>query len=359
MAPLRWLRLWSMASLHWGDRDTMAATDPAATQSSAVSFTAPPVQADFGPRAPWIGVALYAFAASVFLAAMGFESFVNNRFPLRATALVIQQETPATHWGNVANASDSLAWRSAAILLIGTCIAAAAASTLCLWRAWREHRTQTAAILVLALVVAVAAWRIHAAGPTSYLFELATAISAGSPELARRNWSSLLLAPRRYAELVAGAVGLAMAAALILPRLVTPAILAEHTRRLRLVLYVSAAMLIVGVVLTRASYTWAAGFTLDPKSLGDLIDHGTQLTAAFYTLVLAAGFVPAAIILSHAGRRLAADGVSRGEAATADDWLADRKLKDTIRSQLTLIVAVVSPLLSAVAPQLASLAGTR
>lgn len=315
----------------------------------------PPVPAsiNLGHRAAFFGVRVYAFAAAVFLAALLFEAIVSGRMPLRTNGL----HAVAVTTGNlgIQAAAESLDWRGAAMLLIGTALGGLGVAAYTLRLAWREERRACRVLLGVGLVVAVLVFLIQMLGPTSYLVELVRHIDAqrqDSPAIA-----PLLLVPKRFGEVIAGVVGIAMAATLLLPGTLDSDGLAERVRRLRLVLYVSAAMLTVGVLVAQTSYAWAASMCVEPEALKPIVEGGTRLAAAFYTLVLAAGYVPAAIVMNRLGARLAEVAVSRGEAESAEAWMTTSGLHNSPQAQILRLLTVVAPALSAAVPQFAQFIG--
>lgn len=317
-----------------------------------------PVTLSLGPRAGWVGVGAYGFAASVFLAALVFESIVNTRFPLAGTGWALPGGptlADSNRWGTIGTAGNAQAWRAASLLLIGLSVGAVAVAGLTLRTALRERPWPTLVLLATGVVVAGLAGFIHTRGPTSYLVEMAQSIERSSEILTRTGWADLLVWPKRFGEIVAGLVGVAMTSVLLLPDTVTASAIAERVRRLRLVLYVSGAMLILGVVVTRTSYGWAAATTSSPEQLDGVLENGTRLAASFYSLMLAAGYVPTALVLQNLSARLADEAVRTGQAQTNDQWLTDQRLKGTIKGQVAVLLTIMAPLLSAVAPQLLEL----
>ncbi len=312
------------------------------------------VAIDLRAAGPWAGVAVYALAASIFVLALLFELLASSRLPLSTMGLA--EVVPAADRGGIAAASSSLTWRAAVLLLAGTTVGAIVVGCLALRAVARSHPRQMLCLFGMGAVVAIGVAVVQSLGSTSPLVELARLLDRtpvdGTPI------GGVVLAPKRAGEVIAGGVGIAMASVLLLPRRLTPEVLAERVARLRLVLYASAAMLVTGVLAAHASYAFLASRTTDPAALAPLVEQGTLLTAAFYTLVLGSAYVPAAALLRWAGGRLAEEAVERGATESAADWLAELGLRDALPAQIGRLATVVSPLLGAAVPQALQLLGS-
>ena len=305
-----------------------------------------------GRLAAWQAVGVYAFASAVFLAAMGMEAVAHAAAPL-SEILPLSSRSVAEPGAELV--ASVLRWRTATVLLLGTVVGGIGFGLVMFLQAWRTERAAALAIRGLAGVVGLGAWLIQLAGPTSYLVELvqvARSDPAGVPPLAE-----LVLLPKRVAEVAAGGVGVGLASVLVLPSNLSPSVLAAHVRQLRIMLYVSAAMLVAGVLLAQTAYAWAAATFGVGEEWSRVVRHGTHLTAAFYTVVLAAAYIPASMHLSWWGERLADDATSRDGGPDRDAVRRACGLSDALTGQVLRLGAVVSPILSSAVPDLAQVIG--
>ena len=325
----------------------------AARPSSAPPPGEPPALADvrLGAAAPWIGPALYLFAAATFALAVAFESIAVARLPLLSESLQVAAVSAAF---SLREHVASVEWRAAVLLLAGASVAALAVAVHAVWSV-RRFRAPVAALLALAGLVA--AGSALAFGDTqrstSLLRQLADAV--GELGTATGGAQYLALLPKRCAEVVAGVVGVGMAAAVVLPERIGAEELERRVARLRLLLFVSAAMFVTGIVMTQTAYSWLVSFLRagDPggdAALAGLATAGTHLAGAFYTVTLAAAYLPAAAVLSVAARRLA-----RANARADEDrasWLEGHGLAISWRGQVARIGALLAPLVSSALAQL-------
>jgi hypothetical protein len=89
----------------------------------------------------------------------------------------------------------------------------------------------------------------------------------------------------------------------------------------------------------------------------EMIASGTALAGAFYTLMLGAIYLPCALVLSRRAQDLARHAVASGAGETPDGWLESNDLQVSWRGNTGRILAVVSPMLTAVVPAWSSLLG--
>jgi hypothetical protein len=122
-----------------------------------------------------------------------------------------------------------------------------------------------------------------------------------------------------------------------------------QNRRLKTVLFAGAAVLIAGILELDSLYRWAAsvaGIT-KPENAATLISAAAAVpTGTFFSLFLAAVYVPAALILRERGAalvRIALPGAGLPEQAR---WLEEHGLTTPVSSQITALVALLGPVLA-------------
>jgi hypothetical protein len=314
-----------------------------------------PFALDLGGRAVWTGAAIYVFASLVYLSGLAFEALVANRIPLSESAFMSWVPAVAS---NPEQLSLGLEWRASVLLLIGTAFGALLVSCGVLVRSLRERTGPTLVLGVLVALVAVATAAIRSGvESTSVLISLCDQLEADSPLFGERGVSDLVLKPKLYGELLAGLVGLAMASILLLPARLTSESLATRVRHLRMVLYSSAAMLVFGVLMTRAAYAWSASYFMPAAGQAELVDAGTILAGSFYTMMLGAIYLPCAVALSRNAQRLAKRAVETGQGKSEHGWLEENDLQVSWKGNSVRILAVVSPMLTAFLPGIGGLLG--
>ncbi|HWN11697.1 MAG TPA: hypothetical protein VNO50_20900 [Pyrinomonadaceae bacterium] len=142
--------------------------------------------------------------------------------------------------------------------------------------------------------------------------------------------------------------------------------LALQMKHLRLLLYVGAILLVVITFRHRMTLNWALEY-LKPVPLLEsyptykyvnliyghletLTSNIVLATSVLNTLLLAALYVPEALLLqrrAHALSRIAASKESKsGESAWEDEWLKSRHLIFPFKEQLPKVIAILSPLLA-------------
>jgi hypothetical protein len=124
--------------------------------------------------------------------------------------------------------------------------------------------------------------------------------------------------------------------------------LALRGARLQTLLYMSAVILIVGLIEYRALYTWAAdAATLNNMATGaqiiKLADAALASTGAVYAVGLAAFYLPVLLILRARARRLQSQVPSEGSNSA---WLQELNLGFTVSKALGTMITVLSPLLA-------------
>jgi hypothetical protein len=123
--------------------------------------------------------------------------------------------------------------------------------------------------------------------------------------------------------------------------------LARRQRQMRLLLYTGAAALVAGTVEVTALYTWAASLT-DPKlhwgvEGNEIAQSMGLLTGSFYSILLAAIFLPVFAVLRTQAERLADLANPTNLGAVRSKWLADNSLEASIPKQIISLLAVLAP----------------
>jgi cytochrome b561 len=123
--------------------------------------------------------------------------------------------------------------------------------------------------------------------------------------------------------------------------------LSTKMNRLQLILYVGTIMLVVGVLLIRSMYQWSLAFILrDEQAIKVAESFYSSLLATeggFFTLILAAVYLPAALILrSHAN---SLNGLPE-QNADREKLLTDYNLTFSFTESLPRLLAILGPLLA-------------
>jgi hypothetical protein len=121
-------------------------------------------------------------------------------------------------------------------------------------------------------------------------------------------------------------------------------------RRLQAVLFAGAAVLVAGVIEMDALYHWATTVaTLPglPKGTAEAITASAIIpTGTFFSLFLAAAYVPAALILRERALELASTALPSEGPAAQGEWLQKRGLGISVSAQLTSLMALLGPVLA-------------
>ncbi|MCB9831636.1 MAG: hypothetical protein H6807_04105 [Planctomycetes bacterium] len=327
------------------------------TEEKASAAVGPAIE--LGPAGAWLGPKLYLVALAVFVAAVLFEARAASAFGVRSLLGDLEHQSESTSTTRLA--TSFLAWRSAMLLLIGVALGSAGLAARQILLGARRHRR--AAFVLVASALALGLFTASMFGtmtePSSFLKALTMLVAESRPGLRENGLVGLMVLPKRCAELLAAVVGVGMAAIMILPARLDLPTLRAAIRALRLMLYSATLMLVIGVFATRASYTLVLDFGrfMAPGEAAELAESGASLAAAFYTLVLAAGYLPATLVLSGYARRFAAAAVARGEATSEASFLAEREIEFAWKGQLGRILAVSAPFLTSIVPGLGHLFG--
>lgn len=123
--------------------------------------------------------------------------------------------------------------------------------------------------------------------------------------------------------------------------------LSTKMKYLQLILYVGTVMLVVGVLLIRSMYQWSLAFILrDEQAIKVAESFYSNLLAAeggFFTLILAAVYLPAALILRSRADSL--EGLPE-ENAEKEKQLKDYNLTFSFAESLPRLLAILGPLLA-------------
>jgi len=320
-----------------------------------------------GPRAPWTGPALGAFAIVVLFLAVGLESAAASQSPDLANVL------PAgisERGFSLSERSNSLNVRASMLLLFGAALASALLSIWSLRISARQAKGPVLVVGALFGLAGVAAFVFGAGAETSTAsaWQLVTAVERYSASFRNSGLGTLTLLPKYIGEAAAMLLGAGMVSIAALPRRIDSREIALRARRLRNLLYGGAAMFVCGIVVVRTSSTWLLSFfppAADGTEAAEFASNGAALVSgmanlagAFYSLMLAAVYLPTAIVLGRLAGRLGETAL--GEKAAPENirgWLEERELLLNWRGQLTRVGALLAPVLSSAAVQFFGIAG--
>lgn len=305
-----------------------------------------------GAGARWIGPGAFALAAAVFALALAFESHAASLRPSIDDSLAGVGAAAFTPREFVAHVE----WRAAVVLLVGGCVAAALVSARSIAEATRRAPRQMAVIAATgATAIAIHAGLDDPARPVALMEQVRLLLMAHSAEPDVAAMGTLALWPKRCAEAVALLVGVAAASTVILPSVIDLDDLKRRVRRARELLYTTAVLFVLAIFATASAYSWLVTLFPAPdeasaSALQALVTAGTLSAGAFYSLMLTAIYLPAALTLEAVGRSLSPTDPPAGEAA--DDWLAQRGLSFSWSGQLARLGTVLAPLASSAAASL-------
>jgi hypothetical protein len=118
---------------------------------------------------------------------------------------------------------------------------------------------------------------------------------------------------------------------------------------LRTTLAAGAAVLAAAVIVARVLQGWVLGFLSGPdqQALRAVADSWTMAIGTYWTLVLVAAFVPAAIIAHQSAIKMA-DTRQRApdDKRTRDQWMEEEGLNVTLKGQVARILMLLAPWLS-------------
>lgn len=138
-------------------------------------------------------------------------------------------------------------------------------------------------------------------------------------------------------------------ATLLLPYRQAPLEINQLSRRmkyLRTILYVGTLLLVVAVLLKKSLYHWSLAYTSQDESLAKIassfLSNILTMEGGFYTLVLAAVYLPAAVVLHRRARLLP---TLPEEEPKKDEVLKQYGLSFSFTESLPRILAILGPLL--------------
>lgn len=283
--------------------------------------------------------------------------------------IYVQVQPSSTGWAGSVSAPNAqrdkgvadlaaLLWGSSAIMFLAVTAAAAAVLTVTIFRALRDHVQNGPMTGILAKLGA------------ALLVPVALAFAAASPLGNKRYVTSEIL--EIMLPEVMSTVGLLWAATLIAAFLVVAgacaclldvgrgpppgaeidrhnelaASLNAQSRRLQSVLYAGAAVLVAGVIEVDALYHWALSMTSLSAQAKAITTSATVPTGTFFSLFLAAAYVPAALILRERGLALAQAVLPLEGPAARGQWLQSNGLAISVTSQVASLLALLGPVLA-------------
>ena len=128
--------------------------------------------------------------------------------------------------------------------------------------------------------------------------------------------------------------------------------LSERMKYLRLILYAGTTLLVTTILLKKSIYQWALAYTVQDAALETARDFVASLLAldgAFYTLVLAAAYLPAALVLYRRAQSLVGPSLEAGEQETK---LQAYGLNFSLKEAIPRILAILGPFLTGPAADL-------
>lgn len=231
---------------------------------------------------------------------------------------------------------------AAANVLICLCVLTVFLLIAARWVGWRAGSTL---ILVSLLIGAISSFfdPLFLAGPL-FRHTIEQAGWAGIQNFASVNRSINILS-------LACAVGLALVVAVVIfaddessngSSGVEPKILAAKRDDLKLILYTATVSLVVGLLRLDQAYSWATVFVLDTQLAAiskTFFSSVTGTLGGFYTLLLAAVYVPAAFIIYSRAKAVI------GDQAVPEEW-STSAFTFSFADTLPRILAIAGPLLA-------------
>lgn len=123
--------------------------------------------------------------------------------------------------------------------------------------------------------------------------------------------------------------------------------LSRRMKYLRLILYTGTFLLVTTMLLKKSIYQWSLAYLSQDETIitvaRDFISSLLTLDGGFYTLVLAAGYLPAALILQRRARLLFDESVEEMEK---EKKLQEFGMTFSLKESLPRILAILGPLLT-------------
>lgn len=122
----------------------------------------------------------------------------------------------------------------------------------------------------------------------------------------------------------------------------------ERYKALQSLLFLGAAVLVIGVLNVRQLLLWPAGFLGegDAEHVKTLVGGYSATLGFYWAMILVALYLPATLALRHESSQLAHRALPEATPKERRKWLAEEKLRPSITAQLSHLVAVVSPVLA-------------
>jgi hypothetical protein len=145
---------------------------------------------------------------------------------------------------------------------------------------------------------------------------------------------------------------LAVCGILALPQLTRnydPMDLAQRMRRLKEIIYVGSAFLVIGILHMSMWLNWSSSLVSDPELSSGFSNLAWSVSAYWgvaFTLVLALTYVPSTVYLQIKARELITTGKKAMGAKEAEQWLTENGLSFTINNQLTQGISILAPILA-------------
>lgn len=128
--------------------------------------------------------------------------------------------------------------------------------------------------------------------------------------------------------------------------------ISRRMKSLRLILYTGTLLLVVTLLLKKAIYQWSLAYVPQDGALEaarNLLDAFLTLDGGFYSLVLAAVYLPAALILHRRAQVLVESSLGEPEQETK---LKEFGLNFSLRESLPRLLAIIAPFLTGPIAQL-------
>ena len=125
--------------------------------------------------------------------------------------------------------------------------------------------------------------------------------------------------------------------------------LRAQMRRLKMLLNLGSALLVVGVLHMVVWLRWPAALITDPKVSAEIIGFSASLSmfwGAAFTLLIVAFYVPASYVLSRRAERGIAECPDKADGLDAREWLKRQGLSITPTQQLPQVAMMLAPLLA-------------
>jgi hypothetical protein len=209
--------------------------------------------------------------------------------------------------------------------------------------------------LVLALGAAAVAFNIHevnkiaaiGSAPEGFLSDLLSTLPDGCAAVVRGS----IRRARLIGESTGICVGVAMCTVLVFPNRPDAFELARRTTWIQRLLYVSSLLFVVGIMMSRANFTWVLAHwdSSDEKlskALDDVVHVGVVQCGVGYSALLVAFFLPARAILGSLVGPLIPLEV-RVDAEARQKWLVTHGLHGSWQDEARQILALLAPVLSA------------